>query len=92
MGLKLLPNVRDFQIKVGNTDELFASIGLKINNKAALKFEPYTNRHINRWVVRQYLRLEANRGDGVKFWRIARSLMKSTAYQLIMANKSALEG
>jgi len=40
MGLKLLPDVKDFQIKLGERDQLFHSIGVKLNEAPELKFEP----------------------------------------------------
>lgn len=40
MGLKLLPNVRDFSIKVGAPESLFYELGIKINQKPELSFEP----------------------------------------------------
>jgi len=40
MGLKLLPDILDFQIKLGGPDELLKSVGVKLNEQAELKFQP----------------------------------------------------
>jgi len=92
MGLKLLPDVKDFQIKLGEKDQLFHSIGVNLNETPELRFEPWKNRRINRQVVRQYERMERARGNPELFWRIAWSLMRMSSYQVMMANKGNLEG
>jgi len=40
IGLKLLPNVRELQVKVGKDDELFKLAGITIKEPAKLKFKP----------------------------------------------------
>jgi len=40
MGLKMLPNVRELEVKVGEDEELFKLAGIKIKKEATLKFKP----------------------------------------------------
>lgn len=51
MGLKLLPDVKDFSISLGAENELFQQIGIKIKDKPKLKFKPWKNKKANRFVV-----------------------------------------
>lgn len=40
MGIKLLPNVSEFKIRLGNTDELFGYIGVQRKEPPKIELEP----------------------------------------------------
>jgi len=51
MGLKLLPNCKDFRISLAGEHELFQQIGIRVKESPRLKFEPWRNKQANRFVV-----------------------------------------
>lgn len=71
MGLKLLPNIRDFRISLAGRNELFEQIGINVKETPRLKFEPWRNKGANRFVVWQYLRLKKYRSNPELYWKIA---------------------
>lgn len=87
MGIKLLPDVAEFRIKLGRDDELFKWAGIKRKLEPELTFEAGRNKRINRYVVHQFLRLERARTQPDKYWRIGWALMNKISYQLIALHK-----
>jgi len=61
MPIKLLPDVKDFKVKVNTMDWLFELFGIVKREAPAITYEPYKNRSMNRYLVHQMLRLERNR-------------------------------
>jgi len=84
--IKFLPNVKSFSIKLKKYDWLLSLFGILRNDKADLKFEPWKNGRINRYVAWQFIRLNKCRNNPNKFWRIAWVLMSSISYNVLSFN------
>jgi len=59
-----IPNCRSFKITLGFLDPLFLLFGLEKKTSAEIKIDPYTNRHINRYIEYQVRRLNKYRDEG----------------------------
>lgn len=82
-----IPNCRSFKITLGFLDPLFLLFGLEKKTSAEIKIDPYTNRHINRYIEYQVRRLNKFRDEGRpdKFWDLAYNLLHQSDCFMIMA-------
>lgn len=80
MPISLLPDVRDFRVKVSKMDWLFELFGIAKREAPAISYEVYKNREMNRFLLNQMLRLERCRRKPTLYWVIAKQLMRSTAF------------
>lgn len=59
LGIRLLPDVKRFEIELTDMDFVFKFYGIdKREGPAKIKGTPFVNREINRYIVNQFLRLE----------------------------------
>lgn len=82
-----IPNCRAFRITLGFLDPLFLLAGLEKKTEAEIRIDPYTNRHMNRYVEYQVKRLNRLRDEGqsAMFWDLAHNLMCQSESFMIMA-------
>lgn len=80
MPIHLLPDVKDFKVKVNKMDWLYELFGIEKREEPSISYEPYRNRKLNRYLVNQMLRLDKCRRNPALYWRVAKRLMKSTAF------------
>jgi len=86
MPIHLLPDVRDFKVKVNKMDWLFDLFGIVKRVSPDISFKPYKNRKMNRFIVHQMIRLSKARRNPKLYWAISRRLLASVAF-----NVSALQ-
>lgn len=91
LGIKLLPNCKEFRITLGETNSLFKLAGVTIKEEPRIAIDPHLNKGANRFVVRQLLRLKRSVGDPKLFWRIAWSLMGSNSYIVTVLHKTKMD-
>jgi hypothetical protein len=72
---KKFPNVVRFKVEVSKFDQIFAKFGLlKRLEGATLKYSPYKNRDLNRYLLHQIQRLTV--ADDKKYWQLADILLR----------------
>jgi len=59
--LKLGPNCEGFKIELGDYDEVFDVFGVIKRKEAIIKIKPHKNKHVNKYVIHQLLRLKKHR-------------------------------
>jgi hypothetical protein len=84
---KKIPNCRAFKIKLGIFDPLFLLIGITKKVRPEIEIEPYTNRHINRYILYQVKRLNKMRDEGraTEFWELGYNLIANSDAFMVMA-------
>jgi len=94
-----LPSITDFNIRLGPLDWLFALFGMWVRIPSRVQLKPWRNSPPNRYVgyMFQRLRYHATKAATARscmdadfhsacFWRVAWSLMRSEAYQIVCYN------
>lgn len=84
--VKLLPNVRNFKVKISNYDIIFALHGIKKRLPPKMEFTPHTNKSMNRYIVHQLDRMtKCAVSNPVLCWRIGMRLVRKSNVFLVMA-------
>lgn len=61
---RLLPNVSQFQVEVGEYDPLFKAHGLSKRVDTKMHYQEHKNRRLNRYIIHQIKRLQRARDAG----------------------------
>lgn len=83
-----IPNVSKFSIELKDYNTLLEYVDLKKRNAPTFEYEAYRNKPYNIYMANQISRLKKLRSDPVKYFKVARHLMRhSKIFRVSAINK-----